>query len=266
MKAIQPLNTHAVKPALFFAASFIVFHVFAYPTTSRSIMTEKRNLTQNSKEPSMPQTKNTKFWNKVADKYSKSPISDEEAYQKKLKITREYFKTDKSTRVLEFGCGTGGTALLHAPHVKHIHAIDFSSEMISIAKAKAVVQNIENVKFEVMGIESLSETDQTYDIILGLSVLHLLPNKDKVISKLHRLLKPGGYFVSSTPCLGDMGAVPYFGVKYLAPVLNRFGLIPQINVFTVNELKESMINTGFEIARDFHPSRDEACFLVAKQK
>lgn len=35
-----------------------------------------------------------KFWDKIADKYSKQPIVDEASYQKKLQITQEYFKPD----------------------------------------------------------------------------------------------------------------------------------------------------------------------------
>jgi len=38
---------------------------------------------------------------------------------------------------LEFGCGTGSTALLHASFVKHMTATDISDEMIEIAKQKA---------------------------------------------------------------------------------------------------------------------------------
>ncbi|EAM49492.1 hypothetical protein WH8501_27790 [Crocosphaera watsonii WH 8501] len=66
-------------------------------------------------------TTSTKFWDKIADKYSKQPIVDEESYQKKLTVTQEYFNPDME--VLEFGCGTGGTAIIHAPYVKHIRAI-----------------------------------------------------------------------------------------------------------------------------------------------
>ena len=81
-----------------------------------------------------------KFWNKVAERYSKQPIADEAAYQKKLQITREYFQPDME--ILEFGCGTGSTAIAHAPYVKHIQAIDISSKMIEIAQGKADAQNV----------------------------------------------------------------------------------------------------------------------------
>lgn len=65
----------------------------------------------------------SKFWDKIAERYHKEPIKDEEAYQHKLQITRELLRPDME--LLEFGCGTGGTAILHAPYVKHIQAIDF---------------------------------------------------------------------------------------------------------------------------------------------
>lgn len=39
-------------------------------------------------------TTSTKFWDKIADKYSKQPIADEASYQKKLQVTQGYFKPD----------------------------------------------------------------------------------------------------------------------------------------------------------------------------
>jgi ubiquinone/menaquinone biosynthesis C-methylase UbiE len=207
--------------------------------------------------------KDAKFWNRVAEGYSKRPIDDEESYQKKLQITREYFTPD--SRVLEFGCGTGGTALLYAPLVQHIHGIDFSSKMIEIAKEQATAHNVENVDFETMGIDALSAPDESYDIVLGLNVLHLLSNKDEVVSKVHGLLKPGGYFVSSSACIGDMGGVTASIIRCIGYVGNFFGLLPTVNAFTAKELKASMTNAGFEIEREFHPPG--ACsFLVAKKK
>jgi len=42
-----------------------------------------------------------------------------------VKITQQYFQA--TWRVLEFGCGTGSTAIVHASHVDHILATDLSS-------------------------------------------------------------------------------------------------------------------------------------------
>ena len=82
----------------------------------------------------------TKFWDKIAESYSKQPVIDKAAYEKKLQISQEYFQADME--VLEFGCGTGSTALIHAHYVKHIRTIDLSSKMIEIAQDKADAQNI----------------------------------------------------------------------------------------------------------------------------
>ena len=214
--------------------------------------------------------KDAKFWDKMAEGYSKSPISDVDTYQKKLDITREYFASKSTTSVFEFGCGTGSTALLHAPHVKHVYATDLSPKMIEIARRKAAEQGIGNVDFEVAGVGGIDAGNanhrDNYDVVLGLNVLHLVPDRDEVISKVHAMLKPGGVFVSSTACAADMGVVVGTALKWFAPLATRLGLMPQFHSFTAAELKGDMTRAGFTIEREFQPSRDKALFLVAQKK
>ena len=190
-----------------------------------------------------------KFWDKIAKHYSKRPIADEAAYQKKLQITREYFRPD--VEVLEFGCGTGSTAIVHAPYVKHIQAIDISSKMIEIAQGKADVKNIENVTFNRSTIDEFSVPDQTLDVVLGLSILHLLENKDEVISRVYNMLKPGGIFVTSTACIGDMMKILKIVFKIVAPIGKFLGLMPLVNVFTTRELEDSLTDAGFKIDKQW---------------
>ncbi len=90
--------------------------------------------------------RSARFWDRIAKRYARRPVTDEAAYQKKLQVTREYFNSE--SEVLEFGCGTGSTAIAHAPHVNRIHAIDISSKMLEIARGKADQAGIENVTFE----------------------------------------------------------------------------------------------------------------------
>ncbi|MDJ0599333.1 MAG: class I SAM-dependent methyltransferase [Crocosphaera sp.] len=201
----------------------------------------------------------TKFWDKIAERYSKQPIADEAAYQKKLEVTQDYFNPDME--VLEIGCGTGSTAIIHAPYVKHIQAIDFSSKMLEIAKSKAEAQNIKNITFEQSTIDNITVEDETYDAILGLSILHLLNNWEEVIIKVYKLLKPGGIFVTSTNCLGD--TMKWF--KIVGPIGKFFGLMPFVKVFTTKELENSLINAGFNIDYQWQPSKDKAIFIVAKK-
>ncbi|MGB6298930.1 MAG: class I SAM-dependent methyltransferase [Rivularia sp. (in: cyanobacteria)] len=208
-----------------------------------------------------------KFWNKTAESYSQQPIADEAAYQKKLQVTQEYLKPEME--VLEFGCGTGGTAIIHAPYVKHIRAIDFSSEMIKIAQGKAEAQNINNVTFEQLTIEELTVADESFDVVLGLGILHLLENKKEVIAKVYRMLKPGGVFITSTACLGD--TMKWF--KVIAPIGVFLRLIPLVKVFTSKELENILSDAGFTIDYHWQPNQStrkgvfelKGVFIVAKK-
>ena len=94
------------------------------------------------------------FWDKIAEKYAKRPVADQSAYERKLATTRRYLRADME--VLEFGCGTGATALHHAPFVKHIRATDISGKMIEIARSKAEAQGVTNVTFEQSDVEALT--------------------------------------------------------------------------------------------------------------
>ena len=203
--------------------------------------------------------RSSKFWDKIAETYAKQPIADEASYEKKLQVTRDYFRPDME--VLEIGCGTGSTALLHAPYVKHIRAIDFSAKMIAIALEKAANQNITNVTFEQSSIDGLNIPPQTLDMVLGLSILHLLEDKEATITQVYDLLEPGGLFVTSTACLGD--AMPWF--KFIAPIGKWLGFFPLVKVFTVQDLIDSLTNARFTINYQWQPAKDKAVFIVAKK-
>jgi SAM-dependent methyltransferase len=202
----------------------------------------------------------SRFWDRMADRYIADPIEDVPAYERKLEITRSYFRPDME--LLEFGCGSGATALLHAPHVKHIRAIDFSARMIEHARSSAAERGVTNVDFEVADITTLDMPDGSFDIVLGLSILHLLEDRDAVMARVHRLLRPGGVFVSSTACLGDnMG---FF--KLIGPIGRALGLLPILNVMTRAELVEGMERAGFTIAHNWQPGLGKAVFVVARKR
>ena len=198
------------------------------------------------------------IWDRMAERYSKQPIADEAAYRKKLQVTRDYFKPDME--VLEFGCGTGSTAIAHAPYVKHIQAIDISSRMLAIAQGKADAEKVENITFSRSAIDKFSAPERSFDAVLGLSILHLLDNRQEIIAKVHEMLKPGGIFVTSTVCIGDTKKL----IKFLTPIGRLVGLI--LKVFTMKELEDSLTGAGFEIDYQWQPPGEgKSVFIVAKK-
>ncbi len=199
------------------------------------------------------------FWNRMANRYSKSPVADEEAYQKKLEVTRKYLQPDMD--VLEFGCGTGSTAIVHAPYVKSITAIDISKNMLQIGRNKAEAALIRNIEFKQSGIEEFEAGSQSFDVVMGHSILHLLKDRDVVIAKVFDLLKPGGVFVSSTVCLG--GGKSFF--KFVLPIGHFFGLLPLVRFLRVSELKQSIVASGLKIELQEQPGDDRVIFIVARK-
>ena len=203
----------------------------------------------------------TFFWNKLARGYAKRPVGNPDAYKVKLDKTAEYLKS--TDRLFEFGCGTGTTALIHAPRVAQVEAIDFSTEMIAIAREKLWETPADNVKFEVSSFEDwpVPVAGQGYDVILGMSILHLVKDVDQTLQKVRKSLKPGGLFFSSTVCLSDSNGLE----RYFLPPLSAIGLLPKIVRFKGVDLVERIRSHGFEIEHDWRPSETAGIFIIARR-
>ncbi len=199
-----------------------------------------------------------KFWDKCSEKYIKSPIKDEAAYKQKLAITQEFLRSD--WKVLEFGCGSGATAILHAPYVEHIVATDISDKMVEAAQKKAVEAEVENIVFQQGTLDSFKFQDESFDAVLGLNVLHLLEDVDAAIVKVHRLLKNDGVFVSSTSLIAEIN----LAFRWLISGMQFFGLAPYVSRFTKGQLISKLLKSGFTIEREWQVSH-ESVFIVARK-
>ena len=201
------------------------------------------------------------LWNWLAKGYAKSPVADEAAYQRKLEVTRSYFTP--ASEVMEFACGTGTTAVSHAPFVRHIHAYDISKNMLDIARGRAGEAGVSNVTFELADIIDIDLPDARFDMVMGHSILHLLKPETRkaVLTKVQRLLKPGGVFVSSTVC-GD--AIPAWG-KALILVMRALPLMPPVQTLAREDLRRDITAAGLAIEHDWAPNPRSALFLVARK-
>lgn len=201
----------------------------------------------------------SKFWDRIADKYYSTPIKKMDVYEEKLRLTQTLMKPDMS--LLEFGCGTGGTALRHAPFVANILATDISEAMLDIGRRQAREASVENVSFARADIADYQADPASFDMVLGMSILHLVKDPAAVVASVFSWLKPGGYFVSSTACLGDkMG---WF--RYVGPIGHALGKIPYVNVFKAQALETFLTEAGFTIETNWRPDGDHAVFLIARK-
>jgi ubiquinone/menaquinone biosynthesis C-methylase UbiE len=218
-------------------------------------------------EPSMPTPRepeddvNAVFWNRTARAYSRHAIKDLAGYERTLSATRDL--VGATDRVLELGCGTGQTALRLAPSIGHITGTDISSGMIAIANERKAAAACPNATFMVTDGRSPPWPDPPFDAVLAFNLLHLIKDRPRFFQSVGRALKPGGLFITKTPCLSEMNAV----IRLAIPLMRLIGKAPSLSFFTADELARELTAGGFSIidqARHGSGRTDFRVFLAAR--
>ena len=197
------------------------------------------------------------FWDNYAPRYARSRIARPADYQKKLQISRDYLTPQ--SRVLEIGCGTGGTAIEHAPYVASILATDISAEMIRIAEQNIHQSGVSNIECQCGTLATLHLQPGYYDVIFALNLLHLLEDVPATLQQLQRLLKPGGVLISSTALVAEAG----FFARLLIRLMQRVGLAPHVSLLSREQLLNQLNTAGFETAHDWQLHKGHV-FLVSR--
>jgi len=102
----------------------------------------------------------------------------------------------KNKLVLDAACGAGYGAAILAPKASKIVGIDISKEAIDYCKKK---YNMSNTTFAVMDCASIAFPDELFDLIVSFETLEHISEVEKYVQELHRILKPEGQLVISTP-------------------------------------------------------------------
>lgn len=211
-----------------------------------------------------------KLWDFIADKYDNQGEGYQQAHRKTVKNAKKYLHP--SDLVLDFGCATGTTAMEIADQVREVQGIDISSKMIYAAKGKAAEQQVQNVDFAQTTLFDQRLEAESFDVILAFGILHLLKNPRKVIQRINKLLKPGGWFVSATACIGDKKTIPTL-INAILFVPIRLGLFPYLSFLNSRKLERSIVHGRFQIVEtetlSFDPAGSEdfviARFIAAKK-
>ncbi|MEL6958735.1 MAG: class I SAM-dependent methyltransferase [Pseudomonadota bacterium] len=199
------------------------------------------------------------FWDRHAPKYAKKPIADVTAYEEKIQCVRAILRP--TDRILEIGCGTGGTARKIAPAVAHVTATDLSPEMIRIAKSRS--GEIAGAKPEFLQAEaSQIIPGQPFDAICAFSVLHLVDDIPDVLETAFQQVKPGGHFLSKTVCLKD---APLW-MRTMVRVLTAIRVAPNVIILSRVELTRHLKHAGFEVVQTRYFGKNWLSpFIVARR-
>jgi ubiquinone/menaquinone biosynthesis C-methylase UbiE len=97
-------------------------------------------------------------------------------------------------RVLDIGCGKGGTPILLAQEYGcSVIGVDLSHKMIALARSRSQAETLNSsVEFMLADAEELPFVDDTFDAMISECSFSVLPNKEKAASEIARVLKPEG--------------------------------------------------------------------------
>ena len=130
---------------------------------------------------------------------------------------------EKGMKVLELGCGTGSMWKGHEQQIESCGKLvlsDFSEGMLNSAREN--VGEYANVEYRVIDICSIPYENDSFDIVIANMMLYHVPDKNKALSEVRRVLKDNGKFYSAT--YGEHGII-----EYLTGLLAKYGVVDDIN-------------------------------------
>lgn len=109
------------------------------------------------------------------------------------KLSSHGFRTG---RILDAGCGFGGTALVLAQRFPdgEIVGIDLSEPLLRLANQNAQAAKLERrAKFETGDVEKLPYGDHSFDAVLNINMVHIVENPVQMLNEIERVLVPEGF-------------------------------------------------------------------------
>jgi ubiquinone/menaquinone biosynthesis C-methylase UbiE len=143
-------------------------------------------MTQTTATPASPMQQPT-TWDAIAAGYAEETAHFAHYAEEALRIAA----VGPTDRVLDVGTGPGTLALVAAPRVAHVTAVDFSPGMIEQLRARATAQGIANVEAEVMDAQALALADASFDAAFSLFAFMFIPDRARAFCELRRVLRPG---------------------------------------------------------------------------
>jgi SAM-dependent methyltransferase len=95
-------------------------------------------------------------------------------------------------QMLDAGCGTGHTALVFAPLVAHVVAVDFTPAMLDQGRRLAAERGLANIDFCLGDVERLDFASGQFDLVVTRYSAHHWPHPQLALAGFQRLLRPGG--------------------------------------------------------------------------
>ena len=157
------------------------------------------------------------FWDRNAGRYDRFMRKDRAAYDEMYALIRPVVK---AKTVLELATGTGLIAKHIVNAAAHIEATDASAEMILEAKRD---NQSAKLHFSVQDMFRLPYADKSFDVVIVSNALHIIPQPEKALAEIRRVLKDDGVLIAPTFTHGNStlrGRLKLFFMKLVGFPLN----------------------------------------------
>ena len=157
------------------------------------------------------------FWDRNAGRYDRFMRKEGAAYDEMYALIRPVVK---AKTVLELATGTGLIAKNIVNAAAHIEATDASAEMILEAKRD---NRSAKLHFSVRDMFRLPYADKSFDVVIVSNALHIIPQPEKALAEIRRVLKDDGVLIAPTFTHGNStlrGRLKLFFMKLVGFPLN----------------------------------------------
>lgn len=214
----------------------------------------------------------TEVYNIMTDDYT-----DLEGYNKDADLglgcglPTQFAQIKKGDTVIDLGSGAGNdcfVARYETGEYGKVIGVDFTPAMIKKARMNAEKLGFNNVEFREGDIDEMPVSNDVADVVVSNCVLNLVPDKQKVIGEIFRVLKPGGHFsISDIVLVGKLpealqeDAEMYAGCVSGAIQKEAYmGYIEQAGFENISLQKEKPINIPDDILGKYLSSEETAQF------
>jgi len=159
--------------------------------------------------------------------------------ERRIALFQKLGELNSTSKVLELGCGTGIFSEKLSTTGIQLSSIDLSPDLLEQAKDR--IKN-KNVQFYLQDAENLEFSDNTFDTVLGTSILHHL-RIERALSEIYRVLKPKGLMVFSEP---NMINPQVFMERHVPSIRESSGTSLDETAFIRWKLKKWILQAGFE--------------------
>ena len=181
-----------------------------------------------------------KLFDDIASNYVKKDLISYCRIARKLRLVSSLKNIKQPiNKILEVGCGAGFSVDYLKGKFIHYTGVDYSENLIKFANK---YNSDTGVKFECLNINEF-DTEFKFDVILMIGVLHHMPEPEKVIKSLEKILSNNGVIVVNEPQAGN----PFIGIlRKIRKKIDKNYSTDQVE-FTEYEIRSIFKKCGYEV-------------------